>query len=100
MTNEKTPCRTPAKGRDGVTNIPTWKFDIIRPVILDLCAKVGSTGVPFSDLSTLVKNELSAETLADLGSIGWHVTTVKLELEVRGEIKIIQGVTPQRLVLG
>ena len=28
----------------------------------------------------------------------WYVTTVKLELEVRGEIRRVKDVTPQRLM--
>jgi len=31
---ERTACRTPTKGRSGVTNIPTWKFDALREALL------------------------------------------------------------------
>lgn len=95
---DKTLCRTPTAGKDGGTNIPTWKFDLLRRHILDICAEFGSSGVAFKDLNGLVKPRLTKEELTNLGSIGWHVTTVKLELEVRGEIKRLQGVTPQSLV--
>jgi len=64
---EKVTCRTPTEGRDGVTNLPKWKFDAIQSAIL-----------------TVLK---------------WHVTSVKLEMEVRGEIERIPGRVPQRLKL-
>lgn len=90
----KTPCRTPAKGRDGVTNIPTWKFDAIREAILTICAEE----TVFTDLFKLVPDHLTDDQLSKLGSINWHVTTVKLELEVRGEITRVPGATPQKLI--
>ena len=33
------------------------------------------------------------------GSIGWYVTTVKLDLEARGVIERVPNVTPQQLRL-
>lgn len=88
----KVACRTPAKGRDGVTNIPAWKFDLLRGHILDIAA----APVAFADLPRLVGERLTADEAARLGSLGWHVTTVKLELEVRGELRRLDG-APQRL---
>lgn len=38
------------------------------------------------DLRDAVGAELSPDQLERLGKLGWHVVTVKLELEVRGEI--------------
>ena len=35
---------------------------------------------------------------AALGNVMWYTTTVKLEMEVAGEIRRVDGVTPQRLV--
>ena len=35
---------------------------------------------------------------ADLGSVGRYTTTVKLDLEARGEIERMKGVRPQRWV--
>ena len=80
---EKTPCRTPAEGRDGVTNIPTWKFDALRDAILDALTD-GPTKQ--AALKSLVAERLDPDTLDHLGGLGWHVTTVRLQLEVRGEI--------------
>lgn len=80
---ERTACRTPAEGRDGVTNIPTWKFDAIRAAILEILA---GGEIAWADLSDAVAARLTPEQLANLGKVGWHVVCVKLEMEVRGEI--------------
>ncbi|MEM1388298.1 MAG: hypothetical protein AAF748_15625 [Pseudomonadota bacterium] len=91
---EKVGCRTPAEGRDGVTNIPKWKFDTLRAAILDA---LGSGPVAFKDLRSLVEARIDPEALARLGSLGWHTTCVKLELEVRGEIIRLPGKSPQQI---
>ena len=96
--NEKVPCRTPTQGRDGVTSIPRWKFDIVRTAILETVKSAGSDGAAFSNLPAAVGAQLSSDEREKLGSLGWHVTTVKLELEVRGEIVRLPG-SPQRLIL-
>lgn len=88
----KVACRTPAEGRDGVTNIPRWKFDTVRRGIH---AVLSLGQIPFKDLREAVRGQLSAEELDQLGSLGWHVTTVKLELEVRGEVMRVPGKGPQ-----
>jgi Family of unknown function (DUF6958) len=95
----KTACRTPSKGRAGVTNIPTWKYDALRDAILAAIGAAGADGLAFSELPEAVKSRLSPDQLARLGSVGWHVTTVKLNLEVEGEIARMPGVVPQRLIL-
>ena len=92
----KVACRTPTPGRSGVTNIPQWRFDIIRGAIIDVMA---AGQVRFADLPDMVRGRLSKEDQARLGSIGWNVTTVKLEMEVRGEIIRVEGKGPQQLVL-
>lgn len=91
---DKVACRTPAKGRDGVTNIPAWKFDALRGAILSIC----EDETVFTDLFKRVPEHLTEDQLSKLGSINWHVTTVKLELEVRGEIARVPGAKPQKLI--
>ncbi len=91
---DKVACRTPAEGRDGVTNIPKWKFDAVRDAILAICVEE----TVFTDLFNLVPKHLTEDQLAKLGSVNWHVTSVKLEMEVRGEIARIPGASPQRLI--
>lgn len=99
MTEEKVPCRTPAEGRDGVTNIPRWKYDAVRRAILDAVGSAGEEGFAFGDLKDAVRARLSADELDRLGSLGWHVTVVKLNMEVVGELRRIPKTTPQRMVL-
>lgn len=93
---DKTTCRTPSPGKKP-TRIDTWKFHAIRKSILKSVPKRGE-GVEFMKLPALVKKQLTEKELKELGSVGWFTTTVKLELEVRGEICIIEGVSPQRLL--
>ena len=80
---ERVACRTPAEGRDGVTNIPKWKFDAIRSAIL---GALGDGEIAWAELTDAVRGRLSEAQLADMGKLGWHVVSVKLEMEVRGEI--------------
>ncbi|MCY3877874.1 MAG: hypothetical protein OXF74_01690 [Rhodobacteraceae bacterium] len=97
MAEERIVCRTPTAGRDGETRIPKWKFDCIRAAIL---AELTAGEVAWSELTGRVGQRLSAEQLRRLGSLGWHVVTVKLELEVRGEVRRLNGRKRQHLELG
>lgn len=99
MDEPKTECRTPAKGRDGVTNIATWKYDAVRGAILSVLKSAGAEGAKFAELPEAVKSRLSADHLDKMGSVAWHTTSVKLNMEVEGEIKRLTGVAPQRLVM-
>ena len=94
---ERVACRTPAPGKSGVTRIPRWKFDLVRNAILEI---LGEGEARFSDLSGLARERLPEAELGRLGSLGWHVATVKLEMEVRGEIERLPGKGPQRLAIG
>lgn len=100
MTKEKIDCRTPAEGRDGVTRIPKWKYDLVRGHLLKLVAEHGASGMPFADMKDALKKRLSTDEAAKLGSPGWHVTVVKLNMEVEGEVKRLPGKGPQRVTLG
>ncbi|MEJ2157952.1 MAG: hypothetical protein P8X96_21695 [Desulfobacteraceae bacterium] len=93
---EKVLCRTPTPGKKPV-RIDLWKFDTVRRAILQ-AVPIEGEGLLFKELARHVESRLSAEDLAKLGSIGWYTTTVKLELEMRGEIKRIDGAVPQRLL--
>lgn len=53
-------------------------------------------GILFTDLTKKVASKLSKADQAKVGSLMWYVTTVKLELEVRGELRRVRGVTPLR----
>ena len=93
---DRTACRTPAEGRDGVTNIPTWKFDAIRAAILKILERGDCR---WSDMVENVRQKLTEDELANMGKLGWHVIAVKLELEVRGEIKRLAQKGPQTISL-
>jgi hypothetical protein len=99
-TEEKIVCRTPTEGRDGVTRIPAWKFRAVRRAILHAVEGAGPGGLAFSELTGAVRARLSEDELRRLGSLGWHCTTVKLEMEVAGDIARAPGDGPQRLVRG
>jgi hypothetical protein len=96
QTRDRVTCRTPTPGKKP-TRIAKWKFDLLRRAILSVVPRRGE-GVRFSDLPALVADKLKKDERADLGSLNWYTTTVKLELEVRGEIRRIPGSEPQRLV--
>jgi hypothetical protein len=89
-------CRTPTPGKKP-TRIDRVKFERIRRAILE-CVPRSTPGVEFQKLPGLVSRRLSQAERASIGSIRWYVTTVKLELEVRGEIRRLAGSRPQRLV--
>lgn len=97
---ERVACRTPAEGKGGVSNIPKWKFDRLSDAILKIVGMAGSDGMLNKDLRDAVGAELSGDELERLGKLGWHVVTVKLELEVRGEIRRLDVKGPMRIVLG
>ena len=91
-------CRTP--NAEGSTRIPAWKFEAVRTVLLRLVpeAPAAVPSAPLkSSVSDALREELGADRLAELGSVGWHLTTVRLELQVRGELVVVPGVTPQQV---
>ncbi len=96
MNREKAICETPTPGKKP-TRIERWKYEAVRRAIL--AALDGHhDGVPFRELAQRVKPHLSPDELARLGSLGWYTTTVKLDLEVKGEIARLPTAKPQRLV--
>jgi hypothetical protein len=95
-TRDSVECRTPTPGKKS-KRIARWKFDAVRRAILAVLPRRGK-GVLFTDLTRLVNEQLAADELAELGALMWYVTTVKLELEVRGEIQRVKDSIPQRLL--
>lgn len=100
MAEERVECRTPTPGKSGVTRIPKWKYDCIRAAIFEVVKSAGAQGVAWGDLTDAVRARLRADELARMGSLGWHVVSVKLNMEVEGELQRSQGKGPQRLFLG
>ena len=79
------------EGKAGV-NISKAKYDQIREAMLGAIREHGELN--FKELPREVESRLKK---GFDGSIGWYVTTVKLDLEARGEIERIPGKSPQRL---
>ena len=88
-------CETPSPGKQP-TRIRKWKYDMVRDAILRAVPD-GDGGVEFRHLPDLVESHLLASELQRLGSLSWYVTTVKLDMEVKGELERIPGSRPQRL---
>jgi hypothetical protein len=82
----------PAK-KQGV-NISREKYDVIRNAIL--CVLQTQKEMPFMKLSRAVEKEVNGNFD---GSVMWYVTTVKLDMEARGEIKRVQNSRPQLVKL-
>jgi hypothetical protein len=93
--SDKVVCKTPTPGKMP-TKIDKWKYDVVRRAILNIL-KSQPDGVLFSELGALVEQNLSEYEKQNLGSVNWYTTTVKLDLEVRGEIRRAEKETPQRL---
>lgn len=81
----------PDAGKVGV-NISKAKYDLIRQAILVSIQARGE--MPFKHLADEVAKRLGG---GFDGSIGWYVTTVKLDLEARCLIERIPKRTPQHL---
>jgi len=93
MEEEKIMTLHPEEGKQG-TNISRSKYEMIRQAILDAIRSQGT--ITFKGLVSLIDYNLRNRFE---GSIPWYVTTVKLDLEARGEIERLPGPGEQRLVL-
>lgn len=81
------------KKKQGV-NISKEKYEIIRKAILStLHAQKEMT---FMKLTRAVEKEVNGKFD---GSVSWYVTTVKLDLEARGEVKRVPHSRPQLVKL-
>ena len=83
----------PEAGKSGV-NISKQKYEVMRDTIVDIIALSGEFN--FSRLPDAVSRRLNGRFD---GSLGWYITTVKLDLEARGVIERIPRSRPQRLRL-
>ncbi len=93
--SEKITCETPTPGKNP-TRIDTWKYDLVSAAILEILPQA-PPGIPFKELPSLVGEKLG-ESREKVGSMAWYTTTVKLNLEVKGKIKQVDGLKPQHLV--
>ena len=93
MDEEKILTLHPEEGKQGV-NISRAKYEMIRQAILKAIRSQGS--ISFQGLVSLIDYNLRNRFE---GSIPWYVTTVKLDLEARGEIERVPGSKEQHLRL-
>lgn len=93
-TSDRVLCRNPEPGKQGVT-MAAAKFALVRGAILEA---LSGGPVPLKAMTGEVTARLGPEAVARVGSVGWAMMAVKLELEVRGEIHRLPG-SPQRLAL-
>jgi len=82
-------------GKQGV-NVERAKYEEMRRALLAVIPK-GETGVAFGELAGLVEGRLDEGVFGTGTKVMWWVTTVKQDLEARGEIEQVAGVKPQRL---
>jgi hypothetical protein len=87
--------RHPQRGKT-MPRIDAEKYTAVRRAVLKVVPKA-KNGIPFSELAIRVAEELPEPVRRILGSVSWYTTTVKLDLEARGEIERITGITPQRI---
>lgn len=75
-------------------NISREKYETIRKAML--CVLERQKEITFMNLSRAVEKEVNGNFE---GSVTWYVTTVKLDLEARGEIKRVPNSRPQLVKL-
>ncbi|HEX9795358.1 MAG TPA: hypothetical protein VGA52_00055 [Anaerolineales bacterium] len=97
MGADRVECLNPVKGKASV-HIDRWKYDRLRQLILAILP-AEAPGVRFADLPGLIAERLDPDERDRLGSVSWYTTSVKLDLEARGEIRRLPKVSPQELVL-
>ena len=96
-TGDKVLVQTPTPGKQP-THIDRWKFDLVHSAILAVVPS-NEQGLEFRDLPALVEQQIGPGDLEKLGSVSWYTTTVKLDMEVNGQIERVPGSKPQRLRL-
>lgn len=95
---EKVLCETPTPGKKP-TRIDKWKYDVLREAILKVVPKE-EPGMLFKELPQWIEGVLNEDDRQKLGSLMWYTTTVKLDMEVKGELIKVKGQSPQRLIRG
>jgi hypothetical protein len=93
MDEEKILTLHPEEGKQGV-NISRAKYEMIRQAILQAIRSQGT--ISFQGLVSLVEYNLRNRFE---GSIPWYVTTVKLDMEARGELERLPDPSEQKLRL-
>ncbi|MDJ0653448.1 MAG: dihydrofolate reductase [Xanthomonadales bacterium] len=88
-------CRSP-HDPERVERIACWRYDAIRAAILQALPADGHN-LTLTGLMQELRQSIGRGEQRRLGSFKWLVTTVKLEMEVNGELLRADGDGPQRL---
>lgn len=72
------------------------KYEPIRKAILASTPR-NQQGVSFKELVASVTERVSTKQFPKKGSVSWYTKVVQLDLEAKGQLERIPGVTPQRL---
>ena len=86
--------RTLHPGKKQGVNISKEKYELIRKAILSTLR--AQKEMTFMNLSRTIEKEVNGNFE---GSVTWYVTTVKLDLEARGQIKRVPNSRPQLVKL-
>ncbi len=95
MFEDKIVCETPTPGKKP-TRIDRWKYELVRDAIM-IVTPTKEPGMLFKELPKWIEGALSEEELEKLGSLMWYTTTVKLDMEAKGELIRLKG-SPQRII--
>jgi hypothetical protein len=95
-TEKKLVCLTPTPGKQPTRNAE-WKYKTMRTAILEI-VPAKEPEIEFNLLAGLIGEHLSSEIVSQIGSLTWYTTTVKLDMEVKGELQRIAGPRLQRLL--
>lgn len=93
MEDESVLCQTPSPGKQA-TRVVKWKYDLVHQAILKSVPGKGE-GLLFKELPRKVERKLGRKDRQRLGSIGWYTTVVKLDMEVKKELRRVPGAKPQ-----
>jgi len=94
-TSMKVQTKHPQKGKTA-PRIDKDRYEAFRKAILAAVPR-NREGVRFMDLPQAVASRLPAAVRAEVGSVSWYTTVIKLDLEARGAIERVPGSSPQRL---
>ena len=76
--------------------VTSEKYEPIRKAILASVPR-SKKGVTFKELVAAVNGRLPSDLYPKRGSVSWYTKVVQLDLEAKGLIERVRGVTPQRV---
>ncbi len=82
------------KARGGFA-VTSEKYDTVRKAILAAVPR-RKEGIAYKELVSAVGKRVPVELFPKKGSVSWYTKVVKLDLEAKGSLERIPGVSPQR----